>query len=168
MKNWFFNSMQRCTSPEMLKMWIHGCRTGCLKTITTLHQPLNCFVLYHSVLPLKKLAASTVNLSSHIITCKCWWSLWNQVRHHEQHSSWRNCYTCPELSIEFLRGQSVPSKAMTHLMRKLLASWRIWYSTSFMAFLSTITISSWGLWQMLLFLRLNWSLTLPRSWNSSD
>ena len=42
-----------------------------LQFYATLHQPLNCFVLYHLVLPLKKLAASTVNLSSHIIICRC-------------------------------------------------------------------------------------------------
>ena len=75
-----------------------------LKTLTTQHQRLNCFVPYHSVLPLKKLVVSTVNLSLQIITCRCWWNLWSQVKHQEPNSSWRNCFMCLELSIIFLWG----------------------------------------------------------------
>ena len=82
-------------------------------------------------------------------------------------SSWRNCSMYQGQSIAFWQRLWVQSKATTHLMRKLLASWRIWYSTLFMAFLSIITISSWGLWPMLHYLRLSWSLMHLGSWDSS-
>ena len=111
MKNSFFNSMQRCTSPETLKMWIHGCWTGWLKTLTTKHQLLNCFVLCLSVRPLKVLVACKMNLSLPITICKCWWSLWSQVRPHEQNSLWRNCCMCLGLSIAFWRRHWVLSRA---------------------------------------------------------
>ena len=54
------------------------------------------------------------------------------------------------------------------MMKKLLASRRICFSTSYMVFLSTTMISSWGLWQMSLYHLLSWSLTLLGLWYSSD
>ena len=160
MKSSFFSSTQHCISLETLKMSTHECWTGWLKTLTIRHQQHNCFVSFLSILPLTVHVSSIVTLNWQITICKYSWSLWSQGRPLEPNSSSRNYSMCLGLSIDFWRRQWVQSKATTQMMKKSLASWRICFSISFMAFLSTSMISSRGLWRILLCHHLSWSLML--------